>query len=200
MPGSSCKAFRFAGYRAVVSVERHDPPKLVGGEGRQATVTLGSPTARPCPLTATPAAAPPATPAAPPPRPPRAAAARASFLGGELFDWGVDAPHVRCGYSYPAVGQGARATRALARPCWAGALQFAGEATATRTSMTVHAALDTGVRAAARVAVRLGAARDLAHAAELQAAADARVAAAVRGIPPYVLTAPELLARWRSKL
>ena len=67
MPGSSCKAFRFAGYRAVVSVERHDPPKLVGGEGRQATVTLGSPTARPCPLTATPAAAPPATPAAPPP-------------------------------------------------------------------------------------------------------------------------------------
>ena len=67
MPGSSCKAFRFAGYRAVVSVERHDPPKLVGGEGRQATVTLGAATAAPCPLTATPAAAPPATPAAPPP-------------------------------------------------------------------------------------------------------------------------------------
>ena len=66
MPGSSCKAFRFAGYRAVVSVERHDPPKLVGGEGRQATVTLGAATATPCPLTATPAAAPPATPAAPP--------------------------------------------------------------------------------------------------------------------------------------
>ena len=68
MPGSSCKAFRFAGYRAVVSVERHDPPKLVGGEGRQATVTLGAATATPCPLTTTtPAAAPPATPAAPPP-------------------------------------------------------------------------------------------------------------------------------------
>ena len=67
MPGSSCKAFRFAGYRPVVSVERHDPPKLVGGEGRQATVTLGAATAAPCPLTATPAAAPPATPAAPPP-------------------------------------------------------------------------------------------------------------------------------------
>ena len=67
MPGSSCKAFRFAGYRPVVSVERHDPPKLVGGEGRQATVTLGAATATPCPLTATPAAAPPATPAAPPP-------------------------------------------------------------------------------------------------------------------------------------
>ena len=66
MPGSSCKAFRFAGYRAVVSIERHDPPKLVGGEGRQATVTLGAATATPCPLTATPAAAPPATPAAPP--------------------------------------------------------------------------------------------------------------------------------------
>ena len=48
MPGSSCKAFRFAGYRAVVSVERHDPPKLVGGEGRQATVTLGAATAAPC--------------------------------------------------------------------------------------------------------------------------------------------------------
>jgi len=90
--------------------------------------------------------------------------------------------------------------RAVKVRSYAGALQFAGEATATRTSMTVHAALDTGVRAAARVAVRLGAARDLAHAAELQAAADARVAAAVRGIPPYVLTAPELLARWRSKL
>ena len=67
MPGSSCKAFRFAGYRAVVSVERHDPPKLVGGEGRQATVTLGAATVAPCPLTATPAVAPPATPAAPPP-------------------------------------------------------------------------------------------------------------------------------------
>ena len=67
MPGSSCKAFRFAGYRAVVSVARHDPPKLVGGEGRQATVTLGAATAAPCPLTATPAAAPPATPAAAPP-------------------------------------------------------------------------------------------------------------------------------------
>ena len=67
MPGSSCKAFRFAGYRPVVSVERHHPPKLVGGEGRQATVTLGAATATPCPLTATPAAAPPATPAAPPP-------------------------------------------------------------------------------------------------------------------------------------
>ena len=66
MPGSSCKAFRFAGYRPVVSVERHDPPKLVGGEGRQATVTLGAATVAPCPLTATPAAAPPATPAAPP--------------------------------------------------------------------------------------------------------------------------------------
>ena len=67
MPGSSCKAFRFAGYRPVVSVERHDPPKLVGGEGRQATVTLGAATVAPCPLTATPAVAPPATPAAPPP-------------------------------------------------------------------------------------------------------------------------------------
>ena len=66
MPGSSCKAFRFAGYRPVVSVERHDPPKLVGGEGRQATVTLGAATVAPCPLTATPAVAPPATPAAPP--------------------------------------------------------------------------------------------------------------------------------------
>lgn len=67
VPGSSCKAFRFAGYRAVVSVERHDPPKLVGGEVRQATITLGGATAAPCPLTATPAAAPPATPAARPP-------------------------------------------------------------------------------------------------------------------------------------
>ena len=53
LPGGGSKAFRFAGYRAVVSVVWHDPPKSVLGEGRQATVTLGPPADAallPCPL------------------------------------------------------------------------------------------------------------------------------------------------------
>ena len=89
--GSGSKGFRFAGMRSVVSVETHSTSKMVGGEARQATVTLSAPTAgETCPLqvagipraiqvAGAPApapspppqpAAPPVTPApAPPPRP-----------------------------------------------------------------------------------------------------------------------------------
>ena len=89
--GSGSKGFRFAGMRSVVSVQTHSRPKMVGGEARQATVTLSAPTAgETCPLqvagipraiqvAGAPApapsppprpAAPPVTPApAPPPRP-----------------------------------------------------------------------------------------------------------------------------------
>ena len=83
--GSGSKGFRFAGMRSVVSVQTHSTPKMVGGEARQATVTLSAPTAgETCPLqvagipraiqvAGAPAprpAAPPVTPApAPPPQP-----------------------------------------------------------------------------------------------------------------------------------
>ena len=49
--GSGSKGFRFAGMRSVVSVQTHSTPKMVGGEARQATVTLSAPTAGgTCPL------------------------------------------------------------------------------------------------------------------------------------------------------
>jgi len=49
--GSGSKGFRFAGMRSVVSVETHSTPKMVGGEARQATVTLSAPTeGGTCPL------------------------------------------------------------------------------------------------------------------------------------------------------
>ena len=49
--GSGSKGFRFAGMRSVVSVQTHSRPKMVGGEARQATVTLSAPTAGgTCPL------------------------------------------------------------------------------------------------------------------------------------------------------
>ena len=78
--GSGSKGFRFAGMRSVVSVETHSTPKMVGGEARQATVTLSAPTAGgTCPLQVAgipraiqvagapaPAPSPPPRPAAPP--------------------------------------------------------------------------------------------------------------------------------------
>ena len=86
--GSGSKGFRFAGMRSVVSVQTHATPKMVGGEARQATVTLSAPTAgETCPLqvagipraiqvvgapspSPAPPRAPPVTPApAPPPQP-----------------------------------------------------------------------------------------------------------------------------------
>ena len=81
--GSGSKGFRFAGMRSVVSVETHSTPKMVGGEARQATVTLSAPTAgETCPLQVAgspraiqvagapaPAPVPPRRPAAPPATP-----------------------------------------------------------------------------------------------------------------------------------
>ena len=86
--GSGSKGFRFAGMRSVMSVQTHSTPKMVGGEARQATVTLSAPTAGvTCPLQVAgipraiqvagapasapaPPRAPPVTPApAPPPQP-----------------------------------------------------------------------------------------------------------------------------------
>ena len=49
--GSGSKGFRFAGMRSVASVQIHSTPKMVGGEARQATVTLSAPTeGGTCPL------------------------------------------------------------------------------------------------------------------------------------------------------
>ena len=109
LPGGSSKGFRFAGLRSIVSVELHATPKMVGGEARQATVTLSAPTAGgTCPLQVTgvprdiqvvgasasaPAPAPPLRPAAPPvtprPAPPRFALVRcpASACVGETIEF-----------------------------------------------------------------------------------------------------------------
>jgi hypothetical protein len=100
--GSGSKGFRFAGMRSVVSVETHSRPKMVGGEARQATVTLSAPTAgETCPLQVAgiprgiqvtgapaPAPSPPPQPAAPPvtpqPAQPRVAIAGAVWRDGEM--------------------------------------------------------------------------------------------------------------------
>ena len=85
------------------------------------------------------------------------AAASACYLGGSVFNWG-DEPRVRCGYTYPAKGQG-DAFAVLAEPV-GDVLFFAGEATCgigpgqtcaengASTTQTMHAAMASGVRAA----------------------------------------------------
>lgn len=73
------------------------------------------------------------------------------FVKGMYLDWG-DIEYVRGGYSYPRVGQRDDAARDLAAPV-EDRIFFAGEATAfEQPSMSVHAAMDTGLRAAGQVA------------------------------------------------
>jgi len=118
--GSGSKGFRFAGMRSVVSVQLHTTPKMVGGEARQATVTLSAPTAgETCPLqvagipraiqvAGAPApaprpSAPPVTPApAPPPQPaapsvtPQPAKLRIVTSGAVWSEGTVSGVMVRC--------------------------------------------------------------------------------------------------------
>ncbi|CAN0397303.1 unnamed protein product, partial [Phaeothamnion confervicola] len=75
--------------------------------------------------------------------------ATACFLRGRVQDWG-DEPFVRGGYSYPRPGFRAAAPAALAAPV-GGRLFFAGEHTNAHAGMSVHAAYDTGTRAAEEV-------------------------------------------------
>ncbi len=77
------------------------------------------------------------------------------FQTGAMHDWGRD-PFARGAYSYVTVG-GGKARAALAAPV-DGSLFFAGEATSgDGEGGTVNGALETGERAAAEVAVSLGA-------------------------------------------
>lgn len=73
------------------------------------------------------------------------------FVKGTYKDWG-DEPWIRGGYAYPRVGQSDTASKDLAAPV-NNRLFFAGEATAyEQPGMSVHAAVDTGTRAAMEVA------------------------------------------------
>ncbi|KAL7692016.1 putative amine oxidase, FAD/NAD(P)-binding domain superfamily [Plasmopara halstedii] len=76
--------------------------------------------------------------------------ARKNFVKGIYKDWG-DEPWICGGYAYPRVGQSDSASSELAAPV-DNRLFFAGEATAfEQPGMSVHAAVDTGTRAAAQV-------------------------------------------------
>jgi len=77
-----------------------------------------------------------------------------AFEGGFVFDWSK-VPYIRGGYSFPSVHE-REDTRALyARSEWNGRLHFAGEgADDEQAFMTMHAAIRTGERAAARVNAR----------------------------------------------
>ena len=114
--GSGSKGFRFAGMRSVVSVQTHSRPKMVGGEARQATVTLSAPTAGgTCPLQVAgipraiqvagapaPAPAPPPQPVAPPvtpaPAPPPQPAAQPRMVtsGAVWSEGAASGVMVRC--------------------------------------------------------------------------------------------------------
>ncbi len=84
----------------------------------------------------------------------RRAALAADFVAGRVFDWRAD-PFARGAYSWVPVGA-VDAPRALAAPV-EDTLFFAGEATdADGHTGTVHAALESGVRAAAEALRALG--------------------------------------------
>eukprot|EP00752_Nemacystus_decipiens_P010662 g9494.t1 len=73
-----------------------------------------------------------------------------AYTGGLVHDWVRDEPFVRGGYSYPSFGFDEN-THADAAASVNGCLFFAGEHTNTPTGMTVHAAIDSGERAANEV-------------------------------------------------
>lgn len=72
--------------------------------------------------------------------------ARASYCGGVLVDWG-EVPYIWGGYSSPARGEHRNARESLTKPVH-GRIFFAGEHTDPHQVMTVHAAMETGARAA----------------------------------------------------
>ncbi|CAM9352490.1 unnamed protein product [Scytosiphon promiscuus] len=73
-----------------------------------------------------------------------------AYVGGLVHDWVRDEPFVRGGYCYPKVGFDEN-THADAAASVGGSLFFAGEHTNTPTGMTVHAAIDSGERAALEI-------------------------------------------------
>ena len=72
-----------------------------------------------------------------------------SLLGAYAHDWRENEPWIRGGYLCPRVGLTRAHLEDLASPC--GRLFFAGEATHTLAACTVHAAVETGTRAAREV-------------------------------------------------
>ncbi|CAM9221628.1 unnamed protein product [Ectocarpus sp. 4 AP-2014] len=73
-----------------------------------------------------------------------------AYVGGLVHDWVKDEPFVRGGYCYPRIGFD-ETTHAHLAASVNGTLFFAGEHTNTPTGMTVHAAIDSGDRAASDV-------------------------------------------------
>ncbi|KAG5185246.1 hypothetical protein JKP88DRAFT_312853, partial [Tribonema minus] len=79
------------------------------------------------------------------------------FLGAKIVDWKTEYPFIRGGYSYPKQGHKAGAGGEIAAP-EGDHLFFAGEHTNAAAGMTLHAAYDTGTRAALEVVQAIGAA------------------------------------------
>ena len=79
------------------------------------------------------------------------AEADAGFISSHIFSWADDAPSIRGGYSHPKVGNRHEDVEEIAKAV-DGRIFFAGEATHTGAAMTVHAAMETGIRAAREVA------------------------------------------------
>ena len=76
--------------------------------------------------------------------------AAANLINGELHDWAME-PFIHLGYTHPLAGAGAAPFAELAKPLPNGRVLFAGEAYIAEkgaANMTVHSALDAGVRAA----------------------------------------------------
>ncbi|GMI57265.1 hypothetical protein TeGR_g6114 [Tetraparma gracilis] len=83
--------------------------------------------------------------------PSSAAAVGEAYVEAHFRDWGA-ADNVRGGYSYP---RGPLDREGISEPEFGGKLFFAGEHTHTGGCCTVHAAVETGKRAAGQVAERL---------------------------------------------
>ena len=88
--------------------------------------------------------------------------AAANLIQGELHDWATE-PFIHLGYTHPVVSQhhdddAVAPFRELAKPLPNGRVMFAGEAYTGgggEANMTVHSALDAGVRAAGEAAAYL---------------------------------------------
>ena len=72
------------------------------------------------------------------------------FVDGLVYDWAQKHPYIGGGYASPKAGKGVNWNHILAKPI-KNRVFFAGEATHHGAGGTAHAALDTGIRAAAEV-------------------------------------------------
>ena len=84
-------------------------------------------------------------------------AARTQLASAHFQDWGAH-PHIRGAYSYPGQPGSSAARRLLCAPAALGSprLALAGEFLCADHCMTVHAAMESGERAAAQIARALG--------------------------------------------